>query len=326
MIERWCATVLTMNEVGTPTTTAMGGRCKCQAAGTCSPRVHAALASVLGASTSMGYRGGLFTSSYPAFDDKEQCIRYVLEYVPFHLQQVEMGLLQAARTISEQWPKDRPVRVLDIGSGPGTVALALERLVASGQLKHRFQIVAVEPSAQFCQMLVKVAARLRGGDVEIVEVRQRELISAWRSNIPRQWDIDWITAANVLSPVSAAWEQAVGMKDAAKMREPTRMELLKPPVLDAWSANDLAMVLWHMLERFTAGGKGHMTLIEGGCAKYIRNPPGYIRQIAACGSLRVVAGSPHSSSAGKMSPCEFYRTRYGHDTPNLIMLTMKAAA
>ena len=304
--------------------------CECQVgnpgSGKCTGRVHHYMRAILGQGA-VGYVGHIFERrAYPDFDSLAQCKQYVREYVPLHLTQIEAGLLEAAKAMPLALPLDRPIRVLDIGGGPGTVALALERLTASGKLGGCFVVDVIEPSAPFCRMLNIAKMSLCDGSVSIGEISQHDFLDYWFASKGKRLDYDWIVSANVMSPLSLAWERRVGMEDEVRKTSPCSLERLGGVARDAWSTHDLGLLFWHILKNFTREGLGAITLIEGGCRTYINEPRDYMRQLASFEGLQKIAGSYSTRRAGRMPPCNFYETKYGHDMPNLIMLTMKAVA
>lgn len=267
--------------------------CQSRISGKCSQRVHDAMAAMLGESSACIYLGHLFNRSYPSFESLATCRQYIREYLPFHLTQIENGLLAAYKEIKPYLPEGRPVRVLDVGAGPASVALALERLVESGRLTGRFIVDAIEPSASFVGLIRLVQNKFRFGPVQINEIYEGDL-TGWL--IARKGGLkiyDWIVAANCLSPMGLSWK-----------------------------AEEIALLYRHAIDRVTYGSRGFVTIIEGGCSTYI-NPYVCMDKIEKSPLLEKVAGT---SGVGRMTPCGFYRTKWGNDRPNMIMLTMKAAA
>jgi hypothetical protein len=67
----------------------------------------------------------LYHKKYPYFEG-DDCIRYLHQYLPFHLPQIEHVLKSVLQ--SDIFIDKSTINILDIGSGPATVPLALLKL------------------------------------------------------------------------------------------------------------------------------------------------------------------------------------------------------
>jgi len=90
------------------------------------------------------YVGGLFKNrtEYPIFQGKE-CVQYLQEYALFHLPQIEYPLQKTLRVTR----KPNKGKILDMGSGPGTVPLAFCGFLDSEPYKIDLEITTVEASS-----------------------------------------------------------------------------------------------------------------------------------------------------------------------------------
>ncbi len=106
------------------------GECENIKRGHCHRAVHAAKAAMLSDKrNAFGFAlpSRLFPPGpYPVFENGKGA-RYLREYAPLHLPQVEHGLSAAYQALIKSGR--RPRRILDIGSGPGTVPLALRTVI-----------------------------------------------------------------------------------------------------------------------------------------------------------------------------------------------------
>ena len=246
------------------------------------------------------YRGGLFPSGkYPSFEEGRG-VQYVSEYLPLHLPQLEHGLEMAYRSLQENLPVDRAIRLLDIGSGPASVALALERLTSGAKVQAQFQVQPLEQSAEFCGMLRAAAGPLGSGAVQ--------LETPCQMNMDRYLDettalslqpCDWIVMANVLSPLA-----------------------------QGRNVEEYCARIQRLLEQHrTPTGYPALTVIEGSCCKYVA-PHTYMNGLAA--QLKVVCKVGLDCSVPLNRPdilnCTFYKTGTGGCKPRIMMITVRKEA
>ncbi len=270
-------------------------------AGRCTPRVHAAMAGMLAVAPRECAPGRLFApGAYPLFENGRGA-RYVREYLPLHLPQLEYGLEQAFPTVCDAHQSPgRPIRVLDVGSGPASVPMALDRLVSAGRIAGSFEVQPIEQSAEFCSMLRIAGESLRSGQVVIREPRQMTLeqyIS--QPDAAGLYACDWVVMGNVLSPLAHG----------------------KSPA-------DYSGLIRRLMERhMTMAGSPVLTAIEGSCSTYVQPYP-FMRELAAQFTLVREVGLSHSVQLDRpaIRNCAYYRGPYQGCKPRIIMVTVRKAA
>ncbi|MCP4105654.1 MAG: DUF1566 domain-containing protein [Desulfobacteraceae bacterium] len=142
------------------------------------------------------YRGRkLFGGEYSIFEG-DDCIQYLQEYVPFHLPQIEYALRDTLRN----YPfTHNHVSILDIGSGPATVALSLCKMDEAGY--YDFSITTIEASNTFNNM-IEIYERINlNRSVTIVENLKYTFEDFF--NLSCQWEghFDWIIIANFVTGI-----------------------------------------------------------------------------------------------------------------------------
>jgi hypothetical protein len=275
-------------------TEACCGDCGNIAARHCTKSVHNARAVMLANQGATGSRnpGRMFPgAAYPVFENGLG-MRYLREYAPLHLPQVEHGLGVAYAEIVRTGMN--PSRILDIGSGPGTTALALRNLLERNQVAGRFQIAPLEPSSEFCGMLERLRDEWRHEPTHLHRPLKLKLDQYLASDTAVE--ADWIVMANVLSPLVAG----------------------KDPVY-------CCELIQRLLEKQSRAGRSpFLTLIEGSCSTYI-NPYAHIRALAQ--KFNVVARLGLDRSTPLYRPyildCRYYlKAGQRGCQPRLIMLTL----
>ena len=268
--------------------------CANLANGRCTQRIHDAMQGMLAGRQSTFGHGRLFPAgAYPEFENG-QGTQYVREYLPLHLPQLEHGIARAFQSLQAALPvTTRPIRILDIGSGPASVALSLDRLVAQGHIKGHFEVFPIEQSKEFCEMLRAAAQPLMTGAVAIRDPQcmSLEQYTASRDACP----CDWIVMANVLSPFA----QGRSVKDYCDM-------------------------IHRLLNRHrTDAGYPALTTIEGSCSTYV-TPYAYMRGLAEQFKVVCELGLRHSVQLDRpeIRNCRFYRSRYRGCKPRIIMVTV----
>jgi hypothetical protein len=296
--EGYISYCVAMNET---TTAVMPGSLGCAgcanlAAGHCTNRIHSAVTRMIGGRGKPAYVGGLFSAAgYPGFTGT-QCVQYVQEYLPFHLPQIEHGLFNAYKAIGATFPADRPVRVLDIGSGPASVALALDCLVSNGKIAGRFIVDTVEPSIGFGQMIDQARGALAGGPVEISRLFSAQLPEWMQYARTGLYKYDWLVMANVLSPLSFALN-----------RDNERLKSLISELLSCTGSYP---------------GGVSVTFIEGNCCTY-GHPVERFNALIGGGMRSVGSMLSTRIGAGYILKCRHYRTKQGNCVPHVIMITIK---
>ena len=242
--------------------------------------------------TFFGFSSIFRRDAYPVFE-KGIGARYLREYVPLHLPQVEQGLRQAHGAIVKTGR--RPSRILDIGSGPGTVAMGLRNLIHRDEITGNWRIDAIDPSAEFCEMLKKAGVAMGTRPIYMNPPLQMGLQEYLDRRKPCA--TDWIVMANVLSALA---------------HHRTLTDCI------------------HLFDRLfelqqTIGAAPALTLIEGSCRTYI-DPYAYFNELAA--RFRVLAAEGLSRSISIPSPhvlkCRYYG-RPGQPrgcSPRMIMITI----
>jgi hypothetical protein len=244
---------------------------------------------MLGGGGRDAYIGGLFHSGgYPVFSN-DQCAQYVQEYLPFHLPQIEEGLRTAYNAVGTTFPIDRPVRVLDIGSGPASTALALDSLVSSNIISGRFTVDTVEPSLGFNRMIDRARSALASGPVEIGEQYLSQFPSWMQYDHSGNPKYDWIIMANALSPITLALNN-----DGAKLRS----------------------MITELLSKSGRECGCSATFIESGCGTY-GHPILALKDLKENGYMIIGHGLPRTISAAHILKCRFYRTRQEFRKPEL---------
>lgn len=99
------------------------------------------------------YIGGLFDGPYPVFENN-QCVQYIQEYLPFHLPRIETALRKVLLYFGKELLyQNRPIRILDLGSGPATVPLAFCRQLDRYNYPSILNITTLEASNTFNKMI-----------------------------------------------------------------------------------------------------------------------------------------------------------------------------
>ena len=268
--------------------------------GICTQRVHEAMGRMLAGQDKGPYRGGLFPSGkYPSFEEGRGA-QYVSEYLPLHLPQLEYGLEMAYRSLQGTLSAGRAIRLLDIGSGPASVALALERLTAMGKINAQFQVQPLEQSAEFCGMLREAADPLGSGAVKLMPPFQMDMERYLDEKATTPLDsFDWIVMANVLSP------------------------LAQGRTVEEYCARIQRLLEQHR----TPTGYPALTVIEGSCCKYVL-PHTYMKGLTA--QLKVLCNIGLDWSVPLDRPdilnCTYYKTGTGGCKPRIMMITVRKEA
>mgnify|MGYP001566131260 CR=1 FL=1 len=267
--------------------------CQNLGAGKCTERVHAAMAGMAQSSNYTRTNVRLFPpGAYPTFENGRGA-QYLHEYVPLHMPQVEVGIAQAYRSLRSSFSASGPVRVLDVGSGPATVALVFDRLGAQGLVNGKFVVSPVETSSEFCAMIRHAATALWPGTVELKDPKQMN-IEQYMGMAHEPYD--WIVMANVLSPFAAGRT----VEDCCGKIE------------------------WLINANKSASGYPPLTIIEGSCSRYI-NPYEHIQAIARRYNVVCEIGLGYSRPLHRpdILNCGFYRSPMGYCRPRVVMITVR---
>lgn len=146
--------------------------------------------------------GGLFEGPYRIFEDNE-CIQYIQEFVPFHLPQIQNGIEPVLVDIYTNLScrNDKPLRILDLGSGPGTTTLALCRILNNINKDLYLNVTTLEASTTF-NNLIKILKRYNSENkINIIEQLFYTFNDFLNDSIKLKGRFDWIIAANFISAV-----------------------------------------------------------------------------------------------------------------------------
>ena len=142
----------------------------------------------------------LTTRVYTPFTDADQCMRYLRQYMPLHMPQLEQAVLSTLR--SHRF-NGKHIRVLDIGSGPGTLFCVLSAL----QVTHpndigdfTFEYCPLDPSGPFIEFFKIIADNVQNDRIKpgspfnckVSDLDKKDLRS-----------IDWFFVANAITPLIA---------------------------------------------------------------------------------------------------------------------------
>jgi len=153
----------------------------------------------------------LFTKARTALptkylDEATRRAGYLAYFLPVNLAKVQMLLNELPYNVLRE-PADKPLHVLDVGSGPGTGALAVLDWLYEQHIPRAVEIVAVDQS----QPALHDAERLWGEYTRTTGVKSATLITTKADLNRRRWledlrtrrpdGFDLIVAANVLNEV-----------------------------------------------------------------------------------------------------------------------------
>jgi len=260
----------------------------------CNENVHNIVEKMMQGQFKEDYIGGLFNDpEYPTFEKLEECIQYLQEYVPLHLPQIEKVL----ETILPCFINPaRPIKILDYGSGPATVALAFCRLLPRLNNKHRLKITTVETSEEFNNMINIFRAENANESIKIAACFKYGLLDDRLMDDKSIFQIghNWIIMANVLSAIG----KDMGFKEVnGKLNRFIYNMLL-------YSRNVL------------------LTIVETSTITYF-NAPDYLSKIETIGfdNLKIIGTTPPVINERIDAPwimnCKFYRT--GNDCSSPII-------
>lgn len=149
--------------------------------------------------------------NYDRFDSIEKCLNYVRCYMYLHLPQIEKAIL---KTI-ELYNFDKPcVNILDIGSGPGTMYIALVGLIHRNEslLKNKkFTYIPMDVSPGFIQMYSAISMYVHHPNVSC-----RPFFNCGIKNMAYDslGEIDWFFIGNAINGISCEYSGSV--ENAAK--------------------------------------------------------------------------------------------------------------
>jgi len=145
------------------------------------------------------FKGGLFKGNEYPILNKDQCIQYIHEHVPFHLPQINqvIGDILLQRNIFDE---NQTINIMDIGSGPATVPLALCRLKKDELQNRKFKITTVEAS-EACNEKIEIFNNSNKNKpiYKAALIKSDILDFMKRSNLKMGYD--WIIMANSFSSI-----------------------------------------------------------------------------------------------------------------------------
>jgi len=145
-----------------------------------------------------GYVGGLFSGEYKVFTQKE-CIQYLQEYVPLHIPQIEYVLSYVLPKICQRNLFANPISVLDIASGPATIALSLCKV----RLCRNIRVTTLEASSGFNSIIEIFRTHNTNPNIKIVETIQAEFYDFLKKQTEHyRGHFDWIVIANFISGIA----------------------------------------------------------------------------------------------------------------------------
>lgn len=150
--------------------------------------------------TGLYIQQSLTARAYTPFTDVDQCMRYLRQYMPLHMPQIERAVLGSLRT--HQFGRNH-IRVLDIGSGPGTLFCVLSALHSRHPAEFRdytFEYSPLDPSKPFIDFFSVIAQHVDKDGVmtghahncRITDLKKKDLRS-----------IDWFFVGNAITPLIA---------------------------------------------------------------------------------------------------------------------------
>jgi len=138
----------------------------------------------------------LYHKKYPNFEG-DYCIRYLHQYLPFHIPQIEHVLKSILQ--SDIFFDKSTINILDIGSGPATVPLSLLKLRKEFPNYKKYKVITIEPSYRFDKMISRFK-EVKTEGIEIIENLKYKFPDT-DLKINKNFNIDWIIIANTLSPI-----------------------------------------------------------------------------------------------------------------------------
>jgi len=149
------------------------------------------------------FQNGLFRRQhYPIFENNE-CLLYVYEYVPFHIPQIvtvflllfgDFEFVNHINGINE-------IRMLDLGSGPATIPLALLRFLKQRNIASNFKITTLEASNGFCKMINIFKKNNSNPQVNIIKCIKSDFNTYYNVLQNDNEKFDWIIMSNFMGAI-----------------------------------------------------------------------------------------------------------------------------
>ncbi len=191
-----------------PLQTALQSLCKSAGSiheGRCPPGFHEARERICElypnaySQTNTYIKQSLNSSIYTAFDNEVDCIRYLRQYQPLHMPQIEAAV---EFTMGEKIHAPENIHILDIGGGAGSLYCVLTSLLHRGFYEHNtFEITIIDPSEIFLKFVDIITER-----VNHPQLKLRDKLCCRLDQVPQMAqviDFDWYFIANAITPLIA---------------------------------------------------------------------------------------------------------------------------
>lgn len=135
--------------------------------------------------------------NYDNFDNAERCMRYMRQYMPLHIPPLEEAIKIALDNI-----QSIPLKILDVGSGPGTLYCALSRLIKQKLpnmiVDHDIEYNPLEPSSCFFEFFDIIAEYIKVDKLTVGNKYNGNIKSLTKDNLK---SINWIFLGNAVTPL-----------------------------------------------------------------------------------------------------------------------------
>jgi hypothetical protein len=160
-------------------------------------------------------RQALTSESYTPFDTDDQCMRYMRQYMPLHMPQIEEAVKRSL--LSHDFGGSRHIRILDVGAGPGTLYCVLAAMFGRGEnvlSNYTFEYCPLEPSSVFADFFRIVGQNVKQKYVEIGRLYKCNL---GEIDVKELQNFDWIFVGNAVTAMvaSSSAEAHVAMRNVA---------------------------------------------------------------------------------------------------------------
>lgn len=231
---------------------------------------------------------------YPTFD-RFNYNQYIREYVPFHFPQIKYALNDVLSQIANLNSKPQVLNILDVGSGPATVPLAFCCLSSEILCKFKFNIVTLEASKEFNDMIRIFKEQNTCLQVSITG-NVHEQFEAFVNNANKhRYRYNWIVVANFLS--------GIGQYKSYK---------------------EVNLILNELLYKVRGNNRQiYLTIIEGNSTKYFETPD-YLSKIDSIGFQDFAIEEIVSDICQSIDicRCEYYKTIKNKYSPYVISKTL----
>lgn len=158
------------------------------------------------AQTQTFVKQSLDSSVYTRFDEPEQCMRYLRQYMPLHMPQIEEAVRRTLEAHNEHGnPGDTSqIRILDIGAGPGTLYCVLAAMFGRQDEALRnctFEYCPLDPSKVFLDFVRIICANVTHDRLKLGHQFNCSLDDMPEKDLR---GIDWFFLGNVVTPMLAS--------------------------------------------------------------------------------------------------------------------------